>query len=182
MDEARNFKRNKTPWLSDLGTNQESWLTTRLTSWKKIIPPATLKEKERACCAQENCFAMGLTTVDDAGLMKEDVDLIDSSSVVENYRYGFTPCLATAPNYDYYLKTGPYKPKNWISGHLNFMPMVPGLRSNAWRKITATKNWKGFYWMNKNTLNKGGVAGEDAISNGHALYRRFGVQNYSGCL
>ena len=45
---------------------------------EKIIPPPTKEQMKAALLmAQNNCFAAGLTTVDDAGLMKSDVDVID---------------------------------------------------------------------------------------------------------
>jgi predicted amidohydrolase YtcJ len=46
---------------------------------ERIIPARTREEKIAALVrAQEDCFRYGLTTVDEAGLMREDVELIDS--------------------------------------------------------------------------------------------------------
>lgn len=46
---------------------------------KKAIPRPTAAEyREALLLAQKNCFAVGLTTVDDAGLMKYETDVIDS--------------------------------------------------------------------------------------------------------
>lgn len=45
----------------------------------KVMPKHTRLQKEKALMlAQEKCFEVGLTTVDDAGLMHEDIILIDS--------------------------------------------------------------------------------------------------------
>lgn len=45
----------------------------------KVMPKHTREQKEKALLlAQERCFAVGLTTIDDAGLMHEDIMLIDS--------------------------------------------------------------------------------------------------------
>jgi len=45
---------------------------------EKIIPEFSEQEREKAIIdAQENCFAVGLTTVDDAGLGKDTIALID---------------------------------------------------------------------------------------------------------
>jgi predicted amidohydrolase YtcJ len=46
---------------------------------QKFVPDATLQEKCKALSqAEKNCFAVGLTTISDAGLDKEEVLLIDS--------------------------------------------------------------------------------------------------------
>ncbi len=45
---------------------------------KNIIPEYSVEQREQALLnAQENCFAVGLTTVDDAGLGKDTIELID---------------------------------------------------------------------------------------------------------
>ncbi len=115
---------------------------------KKIIPPATLKEKERALlAAQENCFAMGLTTVDDAGLMKEDVDLIDSLQRCGKLQIRIYAMLSdSAPNYDYYLKTGPYKTEKLnIRAFKFYADGALGSRGACLKEdYSDQKNWKGF--------------------------------------
>lgn len=46
---------------------------------KKAIPPVSRKGKKEALLkAQQNCFAVGLTSVQDAGLPHDDITLIDS--------------------------------------------------------------------------------------------------------
>jgi predicted amidohydrolase YtcJ len=48
------------------------------TMMEKIIPEFSESEREHAILdAQQNCFAVGLTTVDDAGLGKDTIELID---------------------------------------------------------------------------------------------------------
>lgn len=60
--------------------------------------------------AQQNCFAVGITTVDDAGLMKWEVDAIDQLQKKGDLKMRVYAMLSdSAPNYDYYLKNGPYK-------------------------------------------------------------------------
>jgi predicted amidohydrolase YtcJ len=60
--------------------------------------------------AQANCFAAGLTTVDDAGLMKSDIDVIDKLQKEGKLKMRVYAMLSdSAPNYAHYLKTGPYK-------------------------------------------------------------------------
>jgi predicted amidohydrolase YtcJ len=78
---------------------------------KKVIPVAGNNDKTGALLnAQDNCLAVGLTTVDDAGLMKEDVDLVDSLQKAGKLKMRMYAMLTDSqPNYDYYLVHGPYK-------------------------------------------------------------------------
>ncbi len=65
--------------------------------------------------AQRNCFEVGLTTVEDCGLMKAQVDQIDSLQKSGDLKIKMVVLLSDAKsNYDFYLKKGPYK-----SGRLN---------------------------------------------------------------
>ncbi|HTL80504.1 MAG TPA: amidohydrolase [Bacteroidia bacterium] len=60
--------------------------------------------------AQANCFAVGLTTVDDAGLLKNKIDAIDQLQKNGKLKMRVYAMLSdSAPNYDYYLAHGPYK-------------------------------------------------------------------------
>ena len=57
--------------------------------------------------AQEQCFAAGLTTVDDAGLMKSDVDLIKQLHAENKLKMRIYVMLADdSINYEHYLKAG----------------------------------------------------------------------------
>jgi predicted amidohydrolase YtcJ len=74
--------------------------------------PKTGKEKlENALLnAQNNCLAMGLTTVDDAGLMKHEIDVIDEIQKSGKLKMRVYAMLSDSePNYAYYLKHGIYK-------------------------------------------------------------------------
>jgi len=77
----------------------------------KVIPQPAKEQMQKALLmAQENCFAVGLTTVDDAGLMKEEIDIIDELQKTEKLKMRVYAMLSdSAPNYAYYLKVGPYK-------------------------------------------------------------------------
>ncbi len=77
----------------------------------KVIPQPSKEQIQKALLmAQENCFAVGLTTVDDAGLMKDDIDVIDELQKTEKLKMRMYVMLSdSAPNYAYYLKAGPYK-------------------------------------------------------------------------
>jgi predicted amidohydrolase YtcJ len=60
--------------------------------------------------AQRNCFAKGLTTVDDAGLEKELVDVIDQIQKSGELKMKVYAMLSpTKENLDYYLAHGQYK-------------------------------------------------------------------------
>jgi predicted amidohydrolase YtcJ len=78
---------------------------------RSAIPETSDEEKEHALLnAQQECFAMGLTTVDDAGLMFDDIDLMDKLQKNGKLKMRIYAMLSdSAPNYERYLKSGPYK-------------------------------------------------------------------------
>jgi predicted amidohydrolase YtcJ len=78
---------------------------------ERVIPPMDEKQNREAILqAQENCFAVGLTTLDDAGLMKEDVDLFAAMETSGELKMRLYIMLSdSAPNYVYYLAAGPLK-------------------------------------------------------------------------
>ncbi|MBI2270947.1 MAG: amidohydrolase [Bacteroidetes bacterium] len=78
---------------------------------EKAIPePAVKQNFEAILAAQNNCFAVGLTTVDDAGLSKNIVMLIDSMHKSGDLKMRIYAMLTSNDeNLDYYLQHGPYK-------------------------------------------------------------------------
>ena len=76
-----------------------------------FIPKAGKEKLENALLnAQNNCLAMGLTTVDDAGLMKHEIDVIDEIQKSGKLKMRVYAMLSDSePNYAYYLKHGIYK-------------------------------------------------------------------------
>jgi predicted amidohydrolase YtcJ len=78
---------------------------------QQVIPAATKNEYAAALTeAQQNCFAVGLTTVVDCGLNKKDVDLIDALQKEGTLKMKLVVMLSDdSANYSYYLKNGPYK-------------------------------------------------------------------------
>ncbi len=80
---------------------------------KEKIPLLTHAEKIAALTrAQADCFAVGLTTVTDAGLSKDDILLIDSlqkASVLKIRIYAMMN--PTKANFDYFFTTGPWHKK-----------------------------------------------------------------------
>jgi len=78
---------------------------------KKIIPEKSLDDKINALLkAEEICFANGLTTVDDAGLNKEEILLIDSlqSKGILKMRV-YAMISNEKESVDYFINRGPIK-------------------------------------------------------------------------
>ncbi|MGZ4068429.1 MAG: amidohydrolase, partial [Bacteroidia bacterium] len=77
----------------------------------KVIPDPDKEQVQKALlAAQKNCFAVGLTSVDDAGLMKREIDIIDELQKKGELKMRIYAMLSdSAPNYKYYLNAGPYK-------------------------------------------------------------------------
>ncbi|RDC63698.1 amidohydrolase [Adhaeribacter pallidiroseus] len=75
------------------------------------IPELTNPEKQAALLqAQQNCFAVGLTTLADAGLEKSVIDLYDSLQQQGKLKMRLYAMLnPSAANQQYYFKNGPYQ-------------------------------------------------------------------------
>lgn len=75
----------------------------------KLIPEPNNKEKlETLLQAQKNCFAVGLTSVAEAGLNKKTIDYIDSLQGTGELKMKMYIMLTPEPqNFEYYLKNGP---------------------------------------------------------------------------
>jgi len=82
---------------------------------KKIIPAPTKADYEKwLLAAQKNCFAQGLTTVADCGLMYTDVDMIDALQKEHKLHMNLYVLLSDdSVNYARYLSKPPYH-----TGHL----------------------------------------------------------------
>jgi predicted amidohydrolase YtcJ len=80
------------------------------------IPPATITQiREGLNKAQNNCFAMGLTTVDDCGLDYREVQTIDSFQKKGELKMRIYAMLSDArQNYDFLFRNGKIK-----TDHLN---------------------------------------------------------------
>lgn len=78
---------------------------------KKIIPKPSKEEiKASLLAAQKNCFAVGLTTVDDAGLEKNIIDEMDALQKTKELKMRIYAMLTdNKENLDYYLQHGIYK-------------------------------------------------------------------------
>ena len=75
----------------------------------RLVPPPTKSAMIRALqTAQENCFSVGLTSVQDAGLDKETVELIDSLYREGALKIRMNAWLsATEENFDHFIQQGP---------------------------------------------------------------------------
>jgi predicted amidohydrolase YtcJ len=78
---------------------------------KKVIPEPSKEEiMQYLLKAQEDCYKVGLTTVDDAGLDKKIIDIIDEMQKSGKLKMRiYAMASGTPENMDYYLKHGPYK-------------------------------------------------------------------------
>lgn len=76
----------------------------------KMSKPSKESIKNSLLAAQKDCFAVGLTTVDDAGLEKIIVDNIDELQKSGELKMRVYAMLTdNKENLDFYLKAGPYK-------------------------------------------------------------------------
>jgi len=119
----------------------------------KVIPQASKEQMQKALLmAQDNCFAVGLTTVDDAGLMKEEIDVIDELQKIEKLKMRVYAMLSdSAPNYAYYLKAGPYKTdKLNVRSFKFYADGALGSRGACLlQEYEDKKGWKGFLLSDK---------------------------------
>lgn len=115
---------------------------------KTKIPAIRQQEMEEALLgAQQNCLAMGLTTLDDAGLMKSDIDLIDSLQHQKKMKLRIYAMLSdSAPNYAAYLEKGPYKTERLnVRSFKFYADGALGSRGACLLEDYADKKyWKGF--------------------------------------
>ncbi len=86
-------------------------LDKAVDSVRKVIP-APNKEtlKELFLTAQENCFSVGLTSIAEAGLEKETIEIIDSLNQTGDMRLRIYAMLhPTKENFETYMEKGPYQ-------------------------------------------------------------------------
>lgn len=115
---------------------------------KNHLPKTTKEKLTKALLeAQANCLAMGLTTIDDAGLLKSDIDLIDELQKQHQLKIRMYVMLSdSAINYDYYLQHGPYKTDRLnIRSFKFYADGALGSRGACLKHdYTDQHNWKGF--------------------------------------
>ncbi|MCC9167939.1 amidohydrolase [Pontibacter harenae] len=81
----------------------------------KIPAPDEAEQRQALQNAQQNCFAVGLTTIVDAGLDKATVDLMDAMHQSGDLQMRVYAMLnPTEENKNHYYKSGPYK-TDWLN-------------------------------------------------------------------
>jgi len=115
---------------------------------KNVIPKTNKEDINTALLnAQTNCLAVGLTTVDDAGLMKSEVDAMDELQKEGKLKMRIYAMLSdSAPNYNYYLEKGPYKTERLnVRAFKFYADGALGSRGACLFKDYSDKpGWKGF--------------------------------------
>lgn len=78
---------------------------------RRVIPQPDDQDKERMLlAAQKMCFSYGLTSVSDAGLNRNDIELIERLQKEGKLKIRDYAMISLGlPNIDYYLKKGPYQ-------------------------------------------------------------------------
>lgn len=125
---------------------------------KNAIPQTSKTDLMTALLnAQTNCLAVGLTTVDDAGLMKSDIDVIDELQKDGKLKMRLYVMLSDSlPNYQYYLEKGPYKTDRLnVCSFKFYADGALGSRGACLHDNYADKtNWKGFLLNTKDHFEK----------------------------
>jgi predicted amidohydrolase YtcJ len=77
----------------------------------RMIPDYTKEEKREILqAAEKSCLAVGLTTVSDAGLPRQDIELIDEMHKNGTLKIRDYAMISVSPeNLDYYIPKGPYQ-------------------------------------------------------------------------
>jgi predicted amidohydrolase YtcJ len=118
-----------------------------------IPPPGNEQVAEGLLAAQANCFAVGLTTVADCGLLKNEVEAIDALQKAGRLKMRIYAMLTDSSlNYDHYLKSGPYKTERLnVSAFKLYADGALGSRGACLLHGYADKpGWFGFLLKDKN--------------------------------
>ncbi len=115
----------------------------------KAAIPQSSKEKIYTALlnAQSNCFAAGLTTIDDAGVMYQDVEAMDELQKAGKLKMRIYAMLSdSAPNYKHFLDKGPYKTERLnVRAFKFYADGALGSRGACLFKDYADKpHWRGF--------------------------------------
>lgn len=116
------------------------------------IPAATKADYEKwLLAAQQNCFAQGLTTITDCGLMHNDVEAIDALQKEGKLNMKLYVMLSdNKENFDKYLSKEPYKTnKLFVKGIKVYADGALGSRGACLLQHYSDKaNWNGFLLSN----------------------------------
>jgi predicted amidohydrolase YtcJ len=117
--------------------------------------PALSKDdyEKRLLAAQQNCFAVGLTTITDCGLSYHDADAIDALQKEGKLKMRLYIMLSDdKENFDRYLPKGPYKTDRlFVKGFKFYADGALGSRGACLLQPYNDKaNWQGFLLNTKN--------------------------------
>ena len=119
-----------------------------------IIPGATKEDYIKwLTLAEKNCFAAGLTTITDCGLMYQEAEGIDKLQQEGKLNIRLYVMLSDNPeNFSHYLKRGPYKTdKIFIKGFKFYADGALGSRGACLLQPYSDRpEWYGFLLSNKN--------------------------------
>lgn len=125
---------------------------------ERIIPENNIKAKVNALMnAQADCFRYGLTTVDDAGLMRETIQLVDSLQKAEMLKIRMYAMIsAVESNFNYYLKNGIYKSERLnVRAFKFYADGALGSRGACLKHEYSDKQgWKGFLLQKESYFRK----------------------------
>ncbi|GAB3928920.1 amidohydrolase [Larkinella terrae] len=78
---------------------------------RRVIPQPDARDKERMLlAAQQVCLSLGLTTVSDAGLNRNDIELVEQLQKENKLKIrDYVMVSLGEPNLEYYLKRGPFQ-------------------------------------------------------------------------
>ncbi len=118
------------------------------------VPPVTKEDYIKwLTLAEKNCFAVGLTTITDCGLMYQEAEGIDLMQKAGMLNIRLYVMLSDHPdNFSRYLKKGPYKTdKLFIKGFKFYADGALGSRGACLLQPYSDRaNWYGFLLSNKN--------------------------------
>lgn len=113
-----------------------------------IVPKPTKEDLFNALMnGQANCFAQGLTTVDDAGLTKTEVEAIDELQKTGKLKMRMYAMLSdNKENFDYYLNKGIYKTERLNVRAFKFYGdgSLGSRGACLFKDYNDKKNWRGF--------------------------------------
>jgi predicted amidohydrolase YtcJ len=116
------------------------------------IPHPTAADYEKwLTAAQRNCFAQGLTTLTDCGLMYQDIEQIDALQQKDKLQMRLYVMMSDdTANYHHYLQKGPYKTNRlFVKGVKVYADGALGSRGACLLQPYADKpGWKGFLLSN----------------------------------
>ncbi|MBS1667920.1 MAG: amidohydrolase [Bacteroidetes bacterium] len=118
----------------------------------KIPSLSSADYEKRLMAAQRNCFAVGLTTINDCGLSYRDVDAIDSLQKAGKLDMRLYVMLSdNKENFDRYLPKGPYKTDRlFVKGFKFYADGALGSRGACLlQPYTDKPGWYGFLLSSK---------------------------------